>query len=92
MRAGKFKDCPTGNLINRKTTKASSSAEKYARDCFTLYMFINGEKHGIENVFQKKQNKQFVYSDVRRQTYRKKSSPPNPTRTCLKIRIFLNRM
>lgn len=53
-RARKFKDCPTGNLINRKTTKASSSAEKYARDCFTLYMFFYGEKHGIENVFEKK--------------------------------------
>lgn len=69
-RARKFKDCPTGNLINRKTTKASFSAEKYARDCFTLYMFINGEKHSIENVFEKKnQNKEFFYRDVRRQTY-----------------------
>lgn len=67
-RARKFKDCPTGNLINRKTTKASSSAEKYARDCFTLYMFINGEKHGIENVFEKNRtsNSSTGTSDVKR--------------------------
>lgn len=67
-RARKFKDCPTGNLINRKTTKASSSAEKYARDCFTLYMFINSEKHGIENVFEKNRtsNSSTGTSDVKR--------------------------
>ena len=29
-------DCPKGNLINRKTTKSGSSAQKYARDCHTL--------------------------------------------------------
>lgn len=61
MRARKFKDCPTGNLIKRKTTKASSCAEKYAKDCFSLYMFTNEDKHGIENIFEKKQNQQFVY-------------------------------
>lgn len=49
----KFKDCFMGNFINRKIIKVSFSVEKYVRDCFILYMFINGEKYGIENVFEK---------------------------------------
>ena len=46
-------DCPRGSLINRKSTKSSPSTVKYARDCFSLYMFLQGEKFGIENIFDR---------------------------------------
>lgn len=46
-------DCPPGRLINRKTTKSNSSTEKYARDCHTLYMFTQGEKSGLNEIFDK---------------------------------------
>ena len=46
-------DCPKGNLINRKTTKSGSSAQKYARDCHTLYLFTQGDGSNIEQVFDK---------------------------------------
>jgi chromosome segregation ATPase len=56
LRARSISDCPKGNLMNRKSTKQSSCAERYARDCYTLNMFINGEKSGIEHVFDKHKN------------------------------------
>lgn len=52
-RARKLKDCPTGNLINRKTTKASSSAEKYVYTCLltvksmVLKMFLKKTEQAI---------------------------------------------
>lgn len=52
-RARSQNDCPNGNLISRKTTKSGSSAQKYARDCYTLHMFIQGDGTGIEHVFDK---------------------------------------
>lgn len=38
-RAKRINECPQGNLVNRKSTKCGTSAEKYAKDCFILYMF-----------------------------------------------------
>lgn len=52
-RAKRINECPQGNLVNRKSTKCGTSAEKYAKDCFTLYMFTQGERSGIEYVFDK---------------------------------------
>ena len=56
LRARSISDCPKGNLMIRKSTKQSSCAERYARDCYTLNMFINGEKSGIKHVFDKHKN------------------------------------
>ena len=52
-RAKEIEGCPKGNLINRKSTKRGSSAEKIARDCFILYSFTHGSKSGIEEVYDK---------------------------------------
>ena len=52
-RAKNNKECPKGNLISRKTTKTGSSAQKYARDCYTLHMFMHGELSGVDQVFDK---------------------------------------
>jgi hypothetical protein len=52
-RAKRINECPQGNLVNRKSTKGGTSAEKYARDCFTLYMFTQSDKSGMEYVFDK---------------------------------------
>ena len=46
-------DCPKSNLINRKTTKSGSSAQKYARDCHTLYFFTQDDGSNIEQMFDK---------------------------------------
>ena len=46
-------NCPKGNLINRKTIKSGSSAQKYARDCHTLYLFTQVNGSNIEQVFDK---------------------------------------
>ena len=42
-----------GMLLNRKSTNKSSSSSKYARDCYVLEMFIQGDKSQIEEVFRK---------------------------------------
>lgn len=55
-RAKSQSDCPRGNLINRKSTKSSPSTVKYARDCFTLHMFLQGDKLGIETIFDRNKN------------------------------------
>jgi hypothetical protein len=52
-RARTQNSCPKGNLINRKGTKNSSIAQKYAKDCHTLYMFTQGDTSGIAYVFDK---------------------------------------
>ena len=52
-RARTHNSCPKGNLINRKGTKNSSIAQKYAKDCHTLYMFTQGDTSGIAYVFDK---------------------------------------
>lgn len=46
-------DCPPGRLIRRRTTKSNNSTERYARDCHTLYMFTQGEKSGLNVIFDK---------------------------------------
>jgi hypothetical protein len=56
LRAKSIYDCPKGNLMIGKSTKQSSCAERYARDCHALNMFINGEKSGIEHVFDKQKS------------------------------------
>lgn len=51
-------NCPPGNLTIRKTTKNCSSIIKYARDCFALTMFCNGETPTIlADVLDKCKNK-----------------------------------
>lgn len=55
-RARKLEGCPDGNLINRKTTTKSTSAKKYAHDCHTLYLFLQGDKSGIDTIFDKKKS------------------------------------
>ena len=47
-----------GNLISRKSTKKSSNVEKYARDCFILYMYLKGDSSSIDEVFDKSKVKQ----------------------------------
>jgi hypothetical protein len=42
-----------GKLLNRKSTNKSSSSSKYARDCYVLEMFIQGDKSQIEEVVRK---------------------------------------
>jgi hypothetical protein len=43
-RAKRINGCPQGNLVNRKSTKGGTNAEKYARDCFTMDMFTQGDR------------------------------------------------
>ena len=52
-RAKVLEGCPSGNMINRKTTNRSTRAEKLSKDCFALHNFINGSKAGIEEVYDK---------------------------------------
>lgn len=52
-RAKTLPDCPPGRLISRRTTKSNNSTERYARDCHTLYMFTQGEKSGLNVIFDK---------------------------------------
>lgn len=52
-RARDIEGCPLGQLINRKSTNVSTSIEKYARDCFMLSQFCNGNKTSIEEIFRK---------------------------------------
>jgi predicted RNase H-like nuclease (RuvC/YqgF family) len=42
-----------GKLLNRNSTNKGSSSSKYARDCYVLEMFIQGDKSQIEEVFRK---------------------------------------
>ena len=52
-RAKRLSDCPSGKLLNRKTTKRGSSTARYAKDCYILYMFMQGEKSSINEIFDK---------------------------------------
>ena len=36
--------CPTGQLSHPKSTRKSSSTSKYARNCYILCMFLQGDK------------------------------------------------
>ncbi|VDI21735.1 Hypothetical predicted protein [Mytilus galloprovincialis] len=56
-RAKSVQGCPTGKLYTRKGTSRSSSTLKYAKDCYILYMFINGDSSGIDEVFRKDESK-----------------------------------
>ncbi|CAC5358301.1 unnamed protein product [Mytilus coruscus] len=44
-------------LYNRKSTTKSTSTSKYARDCYIIYMFLQGDKTQIDEVFRKDDNK-----------------------------------
>ncbi|CAG2232272.1 unnamed protein product [Mytilus edulis] len=52
-RAKSIQGCPTGKLFTRKSTNRSSSTQKYAKDCYLIYMFINGDDSSIDDVFRK---------------------------------------
>lgn len=52
-RASVLTSYPKGNLVTRKSTNKSSSAEKYARDCFIIQSFISGDSSEIMEVFSK---------------------------------------
>jgi hypothetical protein len=43
-------------LLNRKSTNKSSSPSEYARDCYVLEMFIQGDISQIEEVFRKEKS------------------------------------
>lgn len=59
-RAKSQPDCPSGKLLTRKTTSVGSSITKYAKDCFILYMFLQGEKSCINDIFGKNKNTPIV--------------------------------
>lgn len=52
-RAKCINECPQGNLVNIKFTKYGTSAEKFAKKYINLNMFTQGERSGIEYVFDK---------------------------------------
>lgn len=52
-RAKQQAGCPTGKLMNRKTTTNCRRIIKYARDCYALYAFIQSDKSGVDVVFDK---------------------------------------
>ncbi|CAG2225389.1 unnamed protein product [Mytilus edulis] len=56
-RAKSIQGCPTGKLFNRKSTTKSTSTFKYARDCYIIYMFLQGDKTQIDEVFRKDEHK-----------------------------------
>lgn len=55
-RARKLEGCPDSNLVNRKTTTKGTSAKKYVHGCYTLYLFLQGDKSGIDTIFNKKKS------------------------------------
>lgn len=60
LRARKHPECPQGKLFSRKTTKSNSSTAKYAKDCYILYMFLQGEKSCINEIFDKNKGSALV--------------------------------
>lgn len=59
-RAKSLQGCPTGKLFTRKSTTKSSSTSKYARDCYILYMLIQGDKTQIDEFFRKDDNRETI--------------------------------
>lgn len=53
-RAKTIEGCPKGNLIQRRNTKGNPSSVRYAKDCYALYMFCNGDISHLTDVFDKK--------------------------------------
>lgn len=53
VKAKPIQGCPTGKLMTRKTTKSCPSSTRYARDCFALYLFCNGDSSHVSDVFDK---------------------------------------
>lgn len=51
-RARKLEGCPDSNLINRKTRTKGTSAN----GCYNLYLFLQGDKSGIDTIFNKKKS------------------------------------
>lgn len=56
-RAGSIESCPKGRLITRKSTQNATSCEKYAKDCFILQSFIDGDDSDIDCVFSRSSGK-----------------------------------
>lgn len=56
-KAKSIQGCPMGNLTARKTTKNNPSVIKYAKDCFALNMFCNGDDAYLGDVFDTSKNK-----------------------------------
>ncbi len=52
--ASKLPNCPKGRLYTRKSTDKSSSNFKFARDCYILQCFIDGDNSEIDQVFNSK--------------------------------------
>lgn len=52
-RASTVQGCPKGKLCTRKTTLVSSSIKKYAKDCYIINSFINGDDSEIDTVLSK---------------------------------------
>ena len=50
-RAKHVDGCPTGRLVNRRSTKVTSRVKKLAQDCYTLQQHVNGDSTHIEDVF-----------------------------------------
>ncbi|CAC5372012.1 unnamed protein product [Mytilus coruscus] len=73
-RAKSIQGCPTGKLYNRKSTTKSTSTSKYARDCYIIYMFLQGDKTQIDEVFRKDDNKLSVVEHNSEVDYERKST------------------
>lgn len=52
-KAKSIQKCPLCNLTAQKTTKNNLSVTKYAKDCFALNMFCNGNDAFLGDVFDK---------------------------------------
>lgn len=60
LRAKQQPEYPQGKLFSRKSTKSNSSTAKYAKDCYILYMFLQGEKSCINEIFDKNKGSALV--------------------------------
>jgi hypothetical protein len=55
-RARSFPGCPAGYLVVRKNRNGVSSLLKYARDCYSLAIFLKGDPCEIDSIFSKKKS------------------------------------
>lgn len=60
LRAKQQPEYPQAKLFSRKSTKSNSSTAKYAKDCYILYMFLQGEKSCINEIFDKNKGSALV--------------------------------
>lgn len=52
-RAKGIAGCPTGKIMNRKSTSESTAEAKYAKDCYSIQMFILCDDSQIEEVIRR---------------------------------------